>query len=65
MMAAAGGVAWIIAIQLVDVAERLPTYRQNIHVKMQALRVPSTGPMGLAANSFRDIARERWFGLWD
>jgi predicted PurR-regulated permease PerM len=58
MMAAAGGVAWIIAIQLVDVAERLPTYRQNIHVKMQALRVPSTGPMGLAANSFRDIARE-------
>jgi len=57
-MAAAGCVAWIIAIQLVDVAEKLPEYRKNIHVKMEALRIPTKGPLGLAANSLREIARE-------
>lgn len=57
-MAAAGGVAWIIAIQLVEVAEALPGYRQNIRAKMEALRIPTKGPLGLAANSLREITRE-------
>lgn len=57
-MAAAGWVGWIIANQLVDVATELPKYRQNIHAKMEALRIPTTGPLGLAANSLKDIARE-------
>jgi len=58
MMAVAGCVAWIIAIQLVDVAEKLPGYRQNIHAKMEALRIPTKGPLGLAANSLKEIASE-------
>src|ERR1035437_6957529 len=58
MMAAAGCVGWIIAIQLVDVAKELPRYRQNIQAKMEALRIPTTGRFGLAANSVREIARE-------
>ncbi len=57
-MAAAGCVGWIIALQLVDVAKELPRYRQNIHTKMEALRIPTKGPLGLAANSLREIARE-------
>ncbi len=57
-MAAAGFVGWIIAIQLVDIAEKLPTYRQNIHAKMEALRIPTKGPLGLAAGSLKEIASE-------
>jgi predicted PurR-regulated permease PerM len=57
-MVAAGCGAWVIAIQLVDVAEKLPMYRQNIHAKMEALRIPTEGPLGLAANSVRETARE-------
>ena len=57
-MAAAGCVGWIIAVQLVDVAEEIPRYRQNIHAKMEALRLPTTGPFGLAANSLREIGSE-------
>jgi predicted PurR-regulated permease PerM len=57
-IAATGGVAWVIAIQLVDVAKELPTYRQNIQNKMDALRVPTKGALGLAANSLREITRE-------
>ena len=58
IMAAAGCVGWIVAIQLVDVAEELPSYRQNIQAKMEALRIPTKGPLGLAANSLREIASE-------
>jgi predicted PurR-regulated permease PerM len=57
-MAAAGGVGWIVAMQLVDVAEELPRYRQNISAKMEALRLPTKGPLGLAANSLREIESE-------
>jgi len=57
-IAAAACVAWIIAIQFVDIAKELPRYRQNIHLKMEALRIPKKGPLGLAANSFNDIVRE-------
>src|SRR4051794_27232203 len=31
---AAGGIGWMIANQLVDVAEQVPLYRQNIHAKI-------------------------------
>ena len=57
-MAAAGCVAWVIAIQLVDVAKELPRYGQNIDAKMEALRIPTKGRLGLAANSLKDIARQ-------
>ena len=57
-IAAAGCVGGIIAIQLVDAAQELPRYRQNIQAKMEALRIPTKGPLGLAANSLREIARD-------
>src|ERR1700726_3743338 len=43
---AAGWVTWIIGNQLVDVASQLPTYRQNIHAKIEALRKRGRGPLG-------------------
>ena len=57
-MAAAGCITWIIASQLVDVASQLPTYRQNIHAKIEALRNGGKGPLGRAADSAQDIGRE-------
>src|SRR5665213_2459264 len=40
--ALAGGIGWIIANQLVDVANQLPLYRQNIHAKIEAFHIPAT-----------------------
>ena len=57
-MAAAGWITWIIANQLVDVATQLPTYRQNIHAKIEALRNGGKGPLGRAADSAQDIGWE-------
>ena len=53
-----GGIGWILANQLVDVAEQLPLYRQNIHAKIQAFHLPVTGQLARAAESMNDIVRE-------
>jgi len=53
-----GWISWIIANQLVDVASQLPTYRQNIHAKIETLRNRGKGPLGRAADSAKDIGRE-------
>jgi predicted PurR-regulated permease PerM len=57
-IAVAGGVGWIIANQLVEVANQLPLYRENIQAKIKAFRVPVTGQLGRAAESVQEIARE-------
>ena len=54
----AGGAGWIIANQLVDVANDLPLYRQNIRAKIEAFHIPVTGHIGKAAESVKEIAQE-------
>jgi predicted PurR-regulated permease PerM len=57
-IAVAGGVGWIIANQLVDVASQLPLYRHNIHAKIEAFHIPVTGQLGQAAGSVKEIVQE-------
>jgi predicted PurR-regulated permease PerM len=49
---------WIIANQLVDVVNQLPSYRQNIHAKIEAFHMPVSGQLGHAAESVKEIVRE-------
>src|SRR5580658_1223828 len=53
-----GGIGWIVASQLVDVANQLPLYRQNIHAKIEAVHMPVTGQLGKAAESVQEIVRD-------
>jgi len=57
-IAVAGAVGWVIANQLVDVANQLPLYRQNIHAKIEAFHLPVTGGIGQAAESVQEVVRE-------
>lgn len=57
-IAVAGCIGWIIANQLVDVANQLPLYRQNIQAKIRAFHAPSTGSLGRAAESVKEVAQE-------
>ena len=41
----AGGAAWVIFNQLVDVANQLPLYQQNIDSKLKSLRTPGKGAL--------------------
>jgi predicted PurR-regulated permease PerM len=55
---AVGGIVWVIANQLVDVANQLPQYRENIHAKVEAFHFPAKGELGHAAESVQEIMRE-------
>ena len=56
--AAVAFTGWLIATQLVEVANELPGYGVNIHRKIEALKMPDTGPLGRAAQSLKDIGAE-------
>jgi predicted PurR-regulated permease PerM len=57
-IALAGGIGWIIAAQLVDVANQLPLYRENIQAKIRAFHIPVTGQLSHAAESVQEVFRE-------
>lgn len=54
----AGAIGWVIFTDLVDVANQLPEYRQNIHKKLEAIRAPSTGAVGRAAATVKELGKE-------
>jgi len=53
-----GGLGWVIVNQLVNVANQLPLYRQNIHNKIEAFHIPVTGAVGHAAESVQEVVAE-------
>jgi predicted PurR-regulated permease PerM len=57
-VAVAAGIGWIIANQLVDVANQLPLYRENIHAKIESFHLPATGQLGQAAKSVREVVED-------
>src|SRR4051812_49405332 len=57
-IALACGMSWVIASQLVDVANQLPLYRHNIHTKIAAFHFPVSGQIGHAAESVQEVVRE-------
>jgi predicted PurR-regulated permease PerM len=57
-IAAIGGTGWILGNQLIDVANELPHYRQNIRNRIEALHIPVKGSIGKAAETVKDIGKE-------
>ena len=53
-----GGISWVIATQLVDVANQFPLYSQNIHARIEGFHLPATGQLGRAAKSVEDLVQE-------
>jgi predicted PurR-regulated permease PerM len=47
-----------MASQLIDVANELPNYRNNINSKIAAMRAPTKGALGRAAESVQEIGKE-------
>jgi predicted PurR-regulated permease PerM len=57
-IAVASSMGWIIAGQLVEVADQLPLYRQNIRAKIEAFHLPASGQLGQASASVKEIMGE-------
>jgi predicted PurR-regulated permease PerM len=57
-IAVTGGIGWVIFNQLVDVANELPSYQENIHNKIQAMRAPNKNALGRAADTVKELGKE-------
>ncbi len=53
-----GGVGWVMASQLVRIAEQLPDYRVNLHAKLEMLHTPNLGGLGRAIRGMREVGEE-------
>ncbi len=58
VVAFTGAVSWMVADQLIDVVNHLPTYGENIHNKMVGIRSPATGALGRVEKSVEAIGKE-------
>ncbi len=57
-VAAVAGIGWIVGGQLFEVASGLPQYRLNIHQKIEQFHAPTSGALGKAAQSVKEIGKE-------
>jgi predicted PurR-regulated permease PerM len=57
-MAVVGGMGWVVANQVLQVASDLPKYRQTIRYKIEALHLPPESPLGRAADSVKEIGAD-------
>ncbi len=55
---ALGTTAWVVARQVVHVAELLPDYRDNIQAKLDSLHTPVGGAAGQAITSLEEMTRQ-------
>jgi predicted PurR-regulated permease PerM len=55
---AMGGIGWVGANQLLEVANDLPKYRLNIHNKIEALHFLPDSALGRASQSVEEIGKE-------
>jgi predicted PurR-regulated permease PerM len=51
-------VGWVVARQVIQVANDLPKYRLNIHHKIEALHYPAESALGRATESLEEIGKE-------
>ncbi len=58
VLAFTGVVGWMVANQLVDVVDNLPSYRENIHNKIEGIRSPANGVVGRVQRSVTEIGKE-------
>ena len=57
-VAIAGTIGWVIFNELVEVVNDLPSYRQNIHNKLEVMRTPGKGALGRAAANVKELGKE-------
>ena len=57
-IAAVGGMGWVVANQLLEVANDFPKYRLNIRNKIEALHARPNSSFGRATQSVEEIGNE-------
>lgn len=53
-----GSLGWIVTAQLMDIVDQFPSYKSNVHDKIQSLRVPDGSRLRNATNTVTDLSNE-------
>jgi len=53
-----GAVGWIITGQLMNIVDQFPSYKSNIHDRIQSIRVSNGGPLRNATNTVAELSDE-------
>ena len=58
IFAATGAAGWVLTRQLVDLATKLPDYKENIRTKLRSIKVPSGGVFTKISKTFEDLKKD-------
>ena len=58
IFAGTGAVGWVLTRQAIDLAERLPSYKENIQTKLRSIQVPSEGPFSRLSQTFEELKKD-------
>lgn len=58
MFVATGAVAWVLTKQAVDLANKLPGYKENIQTKIRSISVPSQGPFSKISQTIEELKKD-------
>jgi predicted PurR-regulated permease PerM len=55
---AAGIVGWVLTQQTLDLANKLPNYKENIQIKLRSIQVPNQGPFAKITRTLAELKME-------
>ncbi len=58
MFGATGAVGWMLAEQAIDLANKLPSYKQNIQDKLHSIRIPNPTPIAKITQTIAELRKD-------
>ncbi len=58
IFAATGAAGWVLTRQLVDLATKLPDYKENIQAKLRSIKVPTGGVFTKFSETFEELKKD-------
>ena len=58
MFAATGAVGWVLTRQAMDLANKIPSYKENIQTKLRSIQVPSQGPFSKISKTIEELKKD-------
>lgn len=58
ILAVAGGAGWVLTRQLIDLATKLPDYKENIVAKLHAFKMPQGGAFSAFSKTVEELKKE-------
>lgn len=65
MFAATGAVGWVLTRQTMDLANKIPSYKENIQTKLRSIQFPSQGPFSQISKTLEELKKDLPGGAQD